>query len=877
MKKLLFLCCCLLGSMISSYAQYNLGGNAVSSGGNCFRLTEALNSQAGSLWFQNKISLASDLTITATINLGSNDDGADGIAFVLQPICNGIGGIGGGIGYYGISPSLAVEFDTWENGDVGPPIGNVNDPADDHIGLNANGIINHIGGVAGTVSAIGQYKTLGNLETGANHPVLIQWIAATKNLRVTLDGILRVNYIGDIVADIFSGNRNVFWGFTAATGAANNNQSVCIINSDFVQDGSFVVTKPTCPNFNNGAIDLNPAGGIGPFTYSWSNGATTEDLSGLMAGTYTVDVTDANGCVSKFSILVENDNGNLITNGDFELGNVGFTTAYNLNTAGIIDANEYSVEVVPNHPCFSGPDHTTFGPGFAMYVNGTGTPNSVVWQQTVNVTPNTDYYFSTWVKGECNNINPAVLQFSINGSQIGSNFNPTGPPVQWDQFYAVWNSGASTTAQLRVIDQNLAGSGNDFGLDDITFYKMPTIACPADISVNNDNGICGAVVSWSPPTDCALTITADHNPGEIFPVGTTTVNYTATDVNGITATCSFEVTVTDNEKPIAKCKPATVTLSGGTASISAADINDGSTDNCGIQSVTVAPMSFSCANIGANSVVLTVTDVNGNTSTCSAVVTVVGEIPTCAITSVPSNNIYTGGIPTNIYIGYGPQSVTLTPTVTGGGPYTYSWAGTGLSCTNCPTPIFAPTATGVYVFTLTVTNGNGCTTTCSITICVLDVVAKMGPDGVKKVYICHVPDGNPANAHTIEVSINAVPAHINTNHGDRLGKCDQNVCGSSGRLSAEFTDRPSNSEVTELTVKVSSNPTTNHFTLFIQSNEREPVSLRIHNFSGLLLDKMVEVPLNTDINVGANFSNGVYFAEILQSGKRKMVKLLKVN
>ncbi|MES2794699.1 MAG: HYR domain-containing protein [Bacteroidota bacterium] len=714
MKKLILLLC-LLGSLFYANAQYNLGGSAISLGGDCFRLTPALQGQAGSVWFQNKISLASDFIIESTVNLGSVDSpGADGLAFVLQPICNGIGGAGGGIGYFGISPSLAVELDTYQNADRF-------DPAEDHIGLMANGSVDHGGGGA---SVLQGYTTLSNLEDGVNRTMKIEWIANTQNLKVTLAGTELINYTGDIVNTIFGGNSNVFWGFTAATGSEHNNHTVCITSKSFTQEGSFVVTKPTCPNYDNGAIDLNPAGGIGPFTYVWSNGETTEDISDLTAGTYSVAVTDGNGCVSNFSILVEDE-----------------------------------ADIIP-----------------------------------------------------------------------------------------------------------------------------PMITCADDIAVDTDLGICGAVVSYETPvgTDNCLGSTTEQTeglpPGSIFPVGTTTNTFVVTDAAGNTAVCSFDVTVTDNEAPIAKCKTATVTLASGTASISVADINDGSTDNCAIQSVTIPPTSFSCENIGENTVILTVTDIYGNVSTCSATVTVVGEIPTCAITAVPSNDTYTGGIPTNIYIGYGPQSVTLSPTVTGGGPYSYAWAGTGtLSCTNCEAPVFAPSTAGIYVFTLTVTNGNGCTTTCTITICVLDIVAKMGPDYVKKVYICHVPDGNPANAFTIEIAVDAVPAHINANHGDRLGKCNEAVCGS-GRISAEFAEKkPASAEVNELTVRVSSNPTTNYFTLFIQSNEDSPVTLRIHNMIGKLMDNKLDVPLNKSFNVGENFNVGSYLAEILQGDKRKIIKLLKAN
>lgn len=62
----------------------------------------------------------------------------------------------------------------------------------------------------------------------------------------------------------------------------------------------------TCltPGFNNGSIDLKVTGGVGPYSYSWSNGSTTEDISGLTAGYYSVNVTYNNVCSKKDSVKV---------------------------------------------------------------------------------------------------------------------------------------------------------------------------------------------------------------------------------------------------------------------------------------------------------------------------------------------------------------------------------------------------------------------------------------------------------------------------------------------------------------------------------------------------------------------------------------------
>ena len=79
--------------------------------------------------------------------------------------------------------------------------------------------------------------------------------------------------------------------------------------------------------------------------------------------------------------------------------------------------------------------------------------------------------------------------------------------------------------------------------------------------------------------------------------------------NGNVSTCSSTVTVEDKVKPVAKCKSITINLDAtGNASLSAAQVDDGSSDACGIASMSVSPNAFTCANVGPNTVTLTVMD-----------------------------------------------------------------------------------------------------------------------------------------------------------------------------------------------------------------------------------------------------------------------------
>lgn len=82
--------------------------------------------------------------------------------------------------------------------------------------------------------------------------------------------------------------------------------------------------------------------------------------------------------------------------------------------------------------------------------------------------------------------------------------------------------------------------------------QPPSITCPANITTGNTPGQCGAVVNFTPAaTDNCPGVTVSSVPasGSVFPIGTTTVNVTATDAAGNTATCSFTVTVSDTENP----------------------------------------------------------------------------------------------------------------------------------------------------------------------------------------------------------------------------------------------------------------------------------------------------------------------------------------
>ncbi|SDG64889.1 HYR domain-containing protein [Psychroflexus sediminis] len=117
--------------------------------------------------------------------------------------------------------------------------------------------------------------------------------------------------------------------------------------------------------------------------------------------------------------------------------------------------------------------------------------------------------------------------------------------------------------------------------------------------------------------------TSTHNSGDVFNVGSTTVTYTATDASGNSTTSSFTVTVQDNTAPTVLTKDLSVELDEfGAASITAAEVDNGSSDNCDIESLALDVTSFDCSTLGENTVTLTVTDTSGNQATETAIITV---------------------------------------------------------------------------------------------------------------------------------------------------------------------------------------------------------------------------------------------------------------
>lgn len=184
--------------------------------------------------------------------------------------------------------------------------------------------------------------------------------------------------------------------------------------------------------------------------------------------------------------------GNMVPNGDFSEGNVGFTTEYELATEegpwGLLSsAGTYAIGTNASdyHDFFAGLDHTSPGTGSFMMVNGSNAEGIVVWCQTFSVEPDTDYDVSFW--GQNIDTNPnnnvfAQLQLVINGTLYGTPETING---DWEEVLQTWYSGNNTELELCILNVQASGVGNDFGIDDIDVsacepYTMTTIPYAGD-------------------------------------------------------------------------------------------------------------------------------------------------------------------------------------------------------------------------------------------------------------------------------------------------------------------------------------------------------------------------------------------------------------
>lgn len=403
---------------------------------------------------------------------------------------------------------------------------------------------------------------------------------------------------------------------------------------------------------------------------------------------------------------------NLVVNGDFSQGNTGFASGYTYNPPPNTQGAQYFVGTNSqawNVGMMSCGDHTT-GTGNMMMVNGSPVENVVVWSQTINIQPNTTYAFSTWIQN-ISFMEPAKLQFSINGKTVGSIFQASATSCLWQQFYTTWNSGDSTRAVISIVNKHLVWDGNDFGLDDISFapvfIKRDSVKINVDTAfvktIENDAICKGRTIqltsfgassySWTPATGL-------NDPSIANPIASPSVStqyiVTGTNANGCTAKDTVDITVnpgpTITKSPNQTiCKNSSVQLfaSGGTNYVwtPAATLN-----NPNIADPIASPTGYTKYYV-------TVTDAN----TCT-------NIDSVEIDIHPDPH-FTINAPGPICF---KDSVKLV--ASGGDIYTWQ-ADPSLSNTGIADPVVKPAVTTTYTVTITETVcNNSATLSTSVTV-----------------------------------------------------------------------------------------------------------------------------------------------------------------
>lgn len=250
--------------------------------------------------------------------------------------------------------------------------------------------------------------------------------------------------------------------------------------------------------------------------------------------------------------------------------------------------------------------------------------------------------------------------------------------------------------------------------------QKPTFSgCPSNLLLPTNTTINGAVAIWNAPgagDNCGVTVlNASHMPGSVFPVGTTTVTYTAGDAAENTATCTFTITVGNDPCPgdaagpaISGC-PANISLLTTGTSATATWTAPTASDACTPITLNNNYASGATFGLGVTQVTYQFSDKKGNTSTCNFTVTVQNS---CAVDNVAP--VITG-CPSNITVAAG-----------NGGTATATWTAP-TATDNCGLSSFTssylpgatfPTGTTTVVYTALDLKGNGAN--CSFNVIVVN-------------------------------------------------------------------------------------------------------------------------------------------------------------
>ena len=378
-----------------------------------------------------------------------------------------------------------------------------------------------------------------------------------------------------------------------------------------------LATGVSCFGGSNGTAKVNGGGGNGSYTYNWSSGAQAATANNLLAGTYTVTVTDLENCSATAtavitqpqllqSTIVSSPQTIMgVNNGAASVSPTGGTTPYSVLwnngkttlSIGGLAPGTYTATITDHNGCSI--DKTT-----------TVSPVTCSIAGTVAVT--------------------GITCSGLNNGALTANITNAPNPVTY-----VWSNGAQTKTITGLAPATYTVTATD-GAGCTLVLTTPLVAPqPLALSISGQNNV---LCASSQNGSVTLNVTGGTSPYQYAwsngnqtanPANLGVGNYTCTvtDTKGCSKTQVAQITATDNAPPVLVLKNASVALNAnGVATVTPAMFDNGSTDGCGIVNWTVSPAGFDCEQIGVRTVTLTATDGNGNVATGTATVTVTDNI-----------------------------------------------------------------------------------------------------------------------------------------------------------------------------------------------------------------------------------------------------------
>lgn len=441
-----------------------------------------------------------------------------------------------------------------------------------------------------------------------------------------------------IVTDVFGThiyeNINGTYNFQLTlNGSTNGGGQRCVI-TDLNNDGSLDIVNTNNPDV---LIHLNDGTGnfATPIIFSLSVGGTVshcEDLDSdgdidliiqpfLSQQSYTIIENLGSGNFTEISTNIAYAFANLVLidiDGD---GDLDYINSASQNSIALNDGS-----TLPNHGSFSSfafnSQVTSLGSGLNI-INGQFFSFNDIFSKDLNNDGLTDILLKR---------NTQLFLSEMSPAGFADNCTVQSVTLSQEEFDCT-DLGAPTDVTITVTDQ----SGNISQCNSMVTVldTIPPTCNAMDITVNLQNGtytLDPSEIDNGSTENCDVTLSVSPNTFDCMDVGTPmTVTLTAIDPSGNTSTCTAEVTVNSIADPVCVTQDITINLdANGEASYTAADIDGGSTVECGTVTLSASPTQFDCSQIGANTVLLTVSDAFGNSSSCPATVTVLDtEAPTC--------------------------------------------------------------------------------------------------------------------------------------------------------------------------------------------------------------------------------------------------------